>query len=64
MIDIDGAYDLHVHSAPDLFPRIADDRQMVVDAAARGFAGVVMWRETAKEVRAVLEQRLGLVGKK
>ncbi len=42
MIDIDGAYDLHVHSAPDLFPRIADDRQMVADAAAKGFAGVVM----------------------
>lgn len=42
MIDLDGAYDLHVHSAPDLFPRIADDRQMVADAAARGFAGVVM----------------------
>lgn len=42
MIDIDGAYDLHVHSAPDLFPRIADDRQMVAHAAAHGFAGVVM----------------------
>jgi hypothetical protein len=39
---IDGAYDLHVHSAPDLFPRIADDVQMVTDAAAKGFAGVVM----------------------
>jgi hypothetical protein len=35
VIDIDGAYDLHVHSAPDLFPRIADDRQMVADAAAK-----------------------------
>jgi hypothetical protein len=42
VIDIDGAYDLHVHSAPDLFPRIADDRQVVADAAAHGFAGVVM----------------------
>ena len=42
MIDIDGAYDLHVHSSPDLFPRIADDRQMVADAARKGFAGVVM----------------------
>ena len=42
MIDIDGAYDLHVHSAPDLFPRIADDREMVADAARKGFAGVVM----------------------
>ena len=42
MIDLDGAYDLHVHSAPDLFPRIADDRHMVAHAAARGFAGLVM----------------------
>jgi len=42
MLDIDGAYDLHVHSSPDLFPRIADDLAMVADAAARGFAGVVM----------------------
>ena len=40
--DIDGAYDLHVHSSPDLFPRIADDAAMVADAARRGFAGVVM----------------------
>jgi hypothetical protein len=42
LIDIDGAYDLHVHSSPDLFPRIADDAAMVADAARRGFAGVVM----------------------
>jgi hypothetical protein len=42
VIDVDGAWDLHVHSAPDLFPRIADDVSMVRDAAAKGFAGVVM----------------------
>jgi hypothetical protein len=42
VIDLDGAWDLHVHSSPDLFPRIADDVQMVTDAAAKGFAGVVM----------------------
>jgi uncharacterized protein DUF6282 len=42
MIDLDGAYDLHVHSAPDLFPRIADDLQVVADASRRGFAGLVM----------------------
>ncbi|HUF91789.1 MAG TPA: DUF6282 family protein [Candidatus Limnocylindria bacterium] len=42
MIDLDGAYDLHVHSAPDLFPRIAGDVEMVADAARHGFAGVVM----------------------
>lgn len=42
MIDIEGAYDLHVHTSPDLFPRIADDARMVADAASKGFAGVVM----------------------
>lgn len=43
MIDIvEGAYDLHVHSAPDLFPRIADDIQIVQDCACKGFAGVVL----------------------
>jgi hypothetical protein len=42
VIDIEGAWDLHVHSAPDLFPRIADDVEMVTDAASKGFAGLVM----------------------
>jgi hypothetical protein len=42
MIEVDGAFDLHVHSSPDLFPRIADDTQVVADAAAHGFAGLVM----------------------
>jgi hypothetical protein len=42
VIEIHGAYDLHVHSSPDLFPRIADDAAMVADAAKHGFAGVVM----------------------
>jgi hypothetical protein len=42
MIDLEGAYDLHVHTSPDLFPRIADDRQMVAAAATAGFAGVVI----------------------
>jgi Family of unknown function (DUF6282) len=42
VIDVDGAFDLHVHSSPDLFPRIADDTQVVADAAAHGFAGLVM----------------------
>jgi hypothetical protein len=42
VIEVDGAYDLHVHSAPDLFPRVTDDVAMVADAARHGFAGVVM----------------------
>jgi len=35
-----------------------------VQATYEGPADKSMWRETAKEVRSVLEQRLGLVGKK
>jgi uncharacterized protein YdaT len=35
-----------------------------VQATYDGPADKSMWRETAKEVRSVLEQRLGLVGKK
>ena len=42
MLDVDGAWDLHVHSSPDLFPRVADDAQVVADAARQGFAGLVM----------------------
>jgi len=42
VIEVEGACDLHVHSSPDLFPRIADDVEMVADAARHGFAAVVM----------------------
>ena len=42
MLDVDGAWDLHVHSSPDLFPRVADDAQVVTDAARQGFAGLVI----------------------
>ena len=33
MIDIQGAIDLHIHSHPCLFPRIADDRTIAQAAA-------------------------------
>lgn len=42
MRELDGVYDLHVHSAPDLFPRIADDPHVAIDAARQGLAGLVM----------------------
>ena len=29
MIDLDGAIDLHVHTAPDVYPRSLDDRELV-----------------------------------
>jgi hypothetical protein len=50
VVDLDGAYDLHVHSAPDLFSRIVDDRQMVTHAAARGFAGLVMKKSSPHQL--------------
>lgn len=58
MTDVPGVFDLHVHSSPDLFPRIADDIEIVTDAAKKGFAGIVMknhFESTAS--RAVLAGR-------
>lgn len=45
MIDVDsrefirGAYDLHVHSAPDVLPRLMDDIEMAQRIPASGMAG-------------------------
>jgi hypothetical protein len=60
VVDLDGAYDLHVHSAPDLFPRIADDRQIVAHAAARGF-GTASRAQLAAQVAGGLKVYGGLV---
>ena len=38
---IEGAYDLHVHSAPDVLPRRMDDLEMaqrIMDAGMAGYA--------------------------
>jgi len=42
MIDLSGAVDVHVHSHPSLFPRIADDRDIVRAAAQAGFGGMMI----------------------
>ncbi len=42
MISLQGAYDLHVHSAPCLFPRIATDLEVVEAAQGAGLAGVCL----------------------
>jgi hypothetical protein len=39
-IDINGAVDIHVHSEPDLFPRIADDVGVARHAASLGLRAV------------------------
>lgn len=41
-IDIDGALDLHVHTAPDVYPRSVDDDELMADAAAAGMRGVML----------------------
>ena len=41
-ISVHGAIDLHIHSHPCLFPRIADDRAMVESAAAEGMRAIML----------------------
>ncbi len=41
-ISVQGAIDLHIHSHPCLFPRIADDRAMVESAAAAGMRAIML----------------------
>jgi hypothetical protein len=42
LIDVAGAFDLHVHSYPSLFPRLADDLGLAEAYAAAGFAGFAL----------------------
>jgi hypothetical protein len=42
MIDMDGAVDLHCHPFPDLFPRVADDIEIVIAARDAGFKAIMM----------------------
>lgn len=39
---LEGAYDLHVHSAPSLAPRIVNDFELLEQADAAGMAGVLI----------------------
>ncbi|HET8528539.1 MAG TPA: DUF6282 family protein [Gaiellaceae bacterium] len=41
MITLEGAYDVHVHAAPELFPRIGDCVDFARAAQAAGMAGLV-----------------------
>lgn len=42
MIDLDGAIDLHVHSAPDVYPRSLDDLEVVRAAEAAGMHAILL----------------------
>ena len=37
-----GAYDLHVHTSPSVFPRMEDGFELVQEADAAGMAGVML----------------------
>lgn len=41
-MDISGAIDLHVHSAPDVYERSVDDVELVQEAEAAGMRGVLL----------------------
>ena len=41
-VDMKGAIDLHLHSHPCLFPRIADDSTIARAAAEAGMAAIVL----------------------
>lgn len=41
-IDLTGAIDLHVHAAPSLFPRLANDIQVATHALSLGLGGLVL----------------------
>lgn len=42
MLDLAGAIDLHVHSAPDVYPRLLDDLEVVEAAEAAGMRGILL----------------------
>lgn len=41
LVDLDGAIDLHFHTFPDLFPRLADDLEVAVAAREMGFRALL-----------------------
>jgi len=42
LADISGAFDLHIHSAPCLFPRIGDDLDLARHAAEANLSGILL----------------------
>jgi len=39
---LNGAYDIHIHAAPDLIPRAMDLRQLCLEAERAGMAGILL----------------------
>jgi hypothetical protein len=59
LIDMEGAIDLHCHPFPDLFPRLADDIDIVIAARNAGLKAIVLKCHHENTVsRAYLVQRM------
>jgi hypothetical protein len=59
LVDLYGAYDLHVHANPELFVRIGDDLDIARHAAQSGLAGIMIKNHFESTVgRAALVDRM------
>ncbi|MFN8234197.1 MAG: DUF6282 family protein, partial [Actinomycetota bacterium] len=59
LIDVAGAIDLHCHPHPDLFPRLADDLEVVQHAAGLGLRAIMVKCHSEPTVsRAYLTQKM------
>ncbi len=57
-MDLDGAIDLHVHTAPDIYGRSVDDQEAVDDAARAGMRAILL-----KSHHTLTADRAALAGK-
>ena len=49
LVDVAGAVDLHCHPFPDLFPRLADDFDIVRAARDAGMKAILIGRASCRE---------------
>lgn len=62
MIDLSGAVDLHVHSAPDVYPRSLDDLEVARAAEAAGMAAILLksHHTLTADRAALVDERVGI----
>ena len=59
LVDLNGAFDLHIHANPELFLRIGDDLDLARHAAQSGLAGIMIKNHFESTVgRAALANRM------
>ena len=58
--DLRDAIDLHIHPAPDSFPRLLDDIEVAEDARAKGMRAIVLKGHTSAMMVVTPARLLGL----